>query len=204
MPSEAQSNPPDGPRPVDPVGDEKLRKSVEAALGPEVGTKETRARVVERVIRSVSEYYSGPLPHPRHLKAFEDACPGAGARILAMAEQAQSRQEDRLDKAMDYEYQDRRLGLHLGFYALIAVLIAGVIITAMGNVALGASLLGAAVLGAAIGPFIHGRHSQEESPKRAPTHTQNPALSSTPANPQLPSPEKPSFLTRILSMLGIR
>jgi uncharacterized membrane protein len=161
--------------PVDPVADKKLRESVEAAIGNEIGPEEVRARITERVVRSVvAEFYRGPLPHPRHLKAFEEACPGASDRILAMAEKAQERQENRLDKAMDYEYLDRRLGLYLGFSALVAVLVAGIVTLALGHKYVGSGLMAAGIIGTIVGTFVHGRRTARDKEEEDETPTEHP------------------------------
>jgi Predicted membrane protein (DUF2335) len=118
-PPPSTANAPAQVQPADQDTNRKLRESVEAAIGPEIGP-EDRARVAERIIRTAAEFYRGPLPHPRHLRAYEDVCPGAATRIVTMAEKAQDRQENRLDRAIEYEYRDRKLGLILGFSALIA------------------------------------------------------------------------------------
>ena len=192
LPLTGGANLPAATTPLDPVADKKLRETVEAALGADLGSPEIRARIAERVVQRVSaEFYRGPLPHPRHLKAYEDTCPGLATRIVAMAEKAHSRQEDRLDKAMDYEYGDRRLGLFLGFFALLALLGAGVIVIAMGDIKVGATLLGAAVIGTVIGTFVHGRRPMEEAEK-----PERPEQEATDTNG-----EKPSLMKRMLSML---
>jgi uncharacterized membrane protein len=148
---------------TDPPVEKRLRQSVEAAIAPEVAP-EKRALVVRRVVAAVSEeFYQGPLPHPKHLQAYEDASPGSANRILAMAEKAQERHEMRLDKAMDYEFADRRLGLFLGFFALLAILIAGVVIIALGQTLVGTGLLAAAGIGTVIGAFIRGREANYAS-----------------------------------------
>jgi Predicted membrane protein (DUF2335) len=114
----ADPKPPDAPPLADPAADKILRASVEAAIGSVIETERTRAEIVERVVRVVrAEIFRGPLPHPRHLQAYEDACPGLANRIVAMAEKAHSRQEDRLDRAITYEFEDRRLGMRLAFGA---------------------------------------------------------------------------------------
>jgi uncharacterized membrane protein len=145
---------PTPPAPADASGEKKLRETLEEALG----AVPNRGQVVDRVVRIVrQEIFRGPLPHPRHLQAYEDACPGAADRIVAMAEKAHSRAEDRLDTELDFEFADRRLGMHLGLAALIALLCSGTFIIWLGNVAVGGTLLGAAVVGTVIGTFVHGR-----------------------------------------------
>ena len=133
-------------------------------MGSAIGASETRNQVIDRVVQVVSsEVFRGPLPHPRHLRAYEATCPGLADRIVAMAEKAHAKQEDRIDRAMKYEYEDRRLGLFLGFFALLALLISGTFVVWLGNVVVGAGLLGAAVIGTATGIFVHGRRQQIES-----------------------------------------
>jgi uncharacterized membrane protein len=182
---------------ADPATEKKLRETVEAAIGPDLGTEEIRAQVVERVVQTVTaELFKGPLPHPRHLQAYESVCPGLADRIVAMAERAHRSQEARLDKAMDFEYKDRRLGLFLGFFALLALLIAGVIIVALGNVVVGSGLLGAAIIGTVIGTFVHGRHPEEKPAAR-------PAASSSKGETSPPS-ERTGILKRIFSIFSSR
>jgi uncharacterized membrane protein len=94
-----------------------------------------------------------------YLRGYESACPGAATRIIAMAEKAQERQENRLDKAMEYEYGDRRLGLILAFCALIALLGSGLIALGLGYDKVGGGLLAAGILSTIIGTFVHGRRS---------------------------------------------
>jgi uncharacterized membrane protein len=142
------------PTPTDTSGEKKLRESLEEALGQ----VPNRGQVVDRVVRIVrQEIFRGPLPHPRHLQAYEETCPGIADRIVAMAEKAHGRAEDRLDKELDFEFADRRRGMQLGFAALIALLCSGTFIIWLGNVAVGGTLLGAAVAGTVIGTFVHGR-----------------------------------------------
>lgn len=158
MANPPKQRPPTTPgAPSSPSRTEQLREQIEEAIGPLVQSGQ-RVQVVERVTRIVaSEIFQGPLPHPKHIQAYEDACPGAADRIIRLAEIAQARREDRRDKLVEHEYSDRRLGLKLGFTALAGLVIAGVIVVALGNVVVGSGLLGAAVLGTVAGTFVHGR-----------------------------------------------
>jgi predicted membrane protein DUF2335 len=111
-PEKADSQPSDGSpattktlTSADPSTDKKLRQTIEAALGAEIGP-DKRARVADRIVRRVESlfYYQGPIPPPEYVQGYENACPGAATRIIAMAEKAQDARNNRLDKAMDYEY----------------------------------------------------------------------------------------------------
>ena len=44
---------------------------------------------VERVTAvMISEHFSGPLPHPKHLAGYEAVAPGSADRIITMAEKS--------------------------------------------------------------------------------------------------------------------
>jgi uncharacterized membrane protein len=180
----AQSIPADSPAlptasvPKEPTSNENLRERVEEAIGPALGPNADRDQIVERVVGFVQgEIFRGPLPHPRHLQAYEDACPGLADRIVAMAEEAHNRFENRLDKELEYEFTDRRLGMWLGFGALVVLVASGTVVIALGNTAVGGGLLGAAVIGTAIGTFVHGRRDEKahtESEMREPSKANAP------------------------------
>jgi uncharacterized membrane protein len=149
----------------------EIRERVQETIGPLV-QGQARVQVVERVTQMMSaEIFRGPLPHPKHIQAYEDACPGAADRIIRMAEIAQQRREDRRDVVIANEYADRRLGMLLGFGALVAMIVGGVLLVYHGESEIGTGLLGAGVLGTVVGSFIHGRRQQEPETK---TQTDSP------------------------------
>jgi uncharacterized membrane protein len=136
----------------------EIREKVEETIGPLVQGGQARVQVVERVTQMMSaEVFRGPIPHPKHIQAYEDACPGAADRIIRMAETAQQRREDREDKLIQNEYDDRRIGLYLGFFSLLSMVLGGIFLVYNDKVLIGGSLLGAAVLGTVVGSFVHGR-----------------------------------------------
>jgi uncharacterized membrane protein len=148
----------------------EIRERVEETIGPLVPGGQARVQVVERVTQMMSaEIFRGPIPHPKHIQGYEDACPGAADRIIRMAEVAQTRLEDRRDTVIENEYSDRRLGMYLGFGALIAMVIGGVILVYHGEKEIGGTLLGAGVLGSIVKSFIHGRQPQTGEPSDEPS-----------------------------------
>jgi uncharacterized membrane protein len=149
-----------------PATTEKLRERVEEEIGPLVQSGQQRVQVIERVTQMMTaEIFRGPIPHPKHIQAYEDACPGAADRIIRLAEVAQKRNEDRKDVIISHEYSDRRLGLKLGFSSLVLLVLVGGGLVIAGFQVIGSGLLGAAVLGTVIGAFIHGRQPSGQSPK---------------------------------------
>ena len=95
------------PSSQDPEG-ESLRKAVEI-LRPLLRNPEQAAVAVQRVA-AVTENFSGPMPHPRHLKGYEEIVPGSAREILDMAK-AEQRHRHRMEwMEMVYPY----LGLVAG------------------------------------------------------------------------------------------
>lgn len=95
--------------------------------------------------------FSGPLPHPALLKAYNEACPGAGDRILAMAEE-EGKHRRHLEKdgqafAMKNFAEDDRRGQWLGFCLMMVAILCGTVLVAMGFAA------GAALLFGSLGTF---------------------------------------------------
>jgi hypothetical protein len=91
---------------------QQLRESLKEAIG----SVPNQEQLVERVVSVVSqEFFGGPIPHPRHLQAYEDICPGLAKRIVAMAEKAQVQ----LSEERQRDFIDRIVGMCLGFGALI-------------------------------------------------------------------------------------
>ena len=74
-----------------------------------------------------------------------------------MAETALNRNEDRLDKELQFEFEDRRRGMWLGFSALMAFLLSGLFVLWLGYPNIGATLLGAAAIGTVVLGFVNGR-----------------------------------------------
>ena len=77
-------------------------------------------------------HFTGPLPHPRILASYEEACPGAGNRIIAMAErQAAHRQTVEIESVRG-AISFTRLGMILGFSLVFATLLGGIVLLALG------------------------------------------------------------------------
>jgi uncharacterized membrane protein len=209
MPPEAESQKaeraPDEPKlPAPPQNDStaesQLKEKVEAALKTVIVEGNKRAEVTEAVISVVRrEKFHGPLPHPRHLQAYEKACPGLADRIVAMAEKGQDRSENRIDKLIDYEYGDRRLGMYLGFAALIGILAAGCFLIWLGATAIGTTLLGAAVIGTVVGTFVHGRRQKVFSLEN--DDDEEPATEGDGTPEKTPKPPAPGGIKGFLSRL---
>ena len=126
------------------------------------------------------EAFAGPIPHPDHFAAYEQALPGAADRILKLAE-AQSAHRQRQEKrAQDALIQARTRGQWFGFIMATVCLGLGGYLSASGVDIIGGVVLtvGLAQLGFAIyGKFRallrqDGERSprpREEGPPRIPS-----------------------------------
>ena len=103
------------------------------------------------------EYYSGPLPHPKHIEYFESVLTGSADRILSMAERQQEHNISMDKTSLDASVIDERRGMIWG-----GALFAGLILCAFISAILTKSatiptvFLGAAVIGG-IALFVNGR-----------------------------------------------
>lgn len=61
------------------------------------------------------ERYSGPLPHPKHVKEYEEVCPGCFDRILAMAEAEQRIQGSIAGRSQWFDFLLQASGLIIFF-----------------------------------------------------------------------------------------
>lgn len=133
-----------------------LRELIEREIGPLVDRGQ-REIIIERVQQIVvSEFFAGPIAHPRHLKAYEEVEPGAANRIITMAERTQDYNIIQGTKVVDAEIADRKLGMWLGFASLIILVGLATLFGLMGKDLVAGLFLTAAALGA-IGVFVNGR-----------------------------------------------
>ena len=74
-------------RTTDTTEPEVINKA--AILRPLLRNPNEATQVVARVV-AVAESFSGPMPHPRHLRGYEDIVPGGAREILEMAKGEQT------------------------------------------------------------------------------------------------------------------
>lgn len=130
--------------------------------------KQTSA-VVRIVAQEVIEHYQGPLPHPEHLRRFEEISPGAAARLIGMAEREQSHRHSMERSEINYPYYGLGAGLLIALVAVGGAIYLGYV----GNIAVAAALVSVPVIGC-IGWFVKSRVSlsKPESPPPPPQQHQ--------------------------------
>lgn len=109
--------------------------------------------------------FSGPLPHPGFLAAYEQVCPGAAARIIKMTED-QGEHRRALESRM---WRDQTIeaiaGLLCGFMISLAFIAAAVYTSIHGQPWVG-GVLGSLGLTGLVTAFINGKPHQETPPQR--------------------------------------
>lgn len=141
-----------------------LSHAIEAEIERTIGSLVqggARDQVVAKMTAlMVRESFSGPLPHPRHLAAYEQVSSGLAERIVAMAERGQQHTIDIDQAAINAEIDDRKRGMRYGLAVFLALIAAGLWVSLKTeSVGLTAVFLGAAAIGG-ITIFINGRNGK--------------------------------------------
>jgi uncharacterized membrane protein len=135
----------------------RIEQAIEKALEGKVQRRDLPL-VVEQLTRiAVREQFSGPMPHPKHLREYEDILPGAAERILSMAEQNIAHMKKMDEDSLEAEVDDRKRGMRYGaglFGLLIVLAFASLFVTDSEIVP--GMFLGAVTIGG-ITAFIKGR-----------------------------------------------
>ena len=148
-PDDAGKSPPD-------ITPDEMATEIERRIGSLVSGKQ-RDQVLAQVLSVVySERFSGPMPHPRHFRDYEDILPGSAERILRMAENAQEHNRQMEGAIVHAQIADQKRGMNFGFAALLVILSAAAFFAFFGNNIAAGLFLTTAVLGA-IPVFVKGR-----------------------------------------------
>lgn len=137
----------------------KIETLIERELEGKVQKRDLQA-VAHRITQiAVSEQFSGPMPHPRHLREYDEVLPGAAERILTMAEKNLDHVIDQGKTALTAQIEDQKRGMYFGailFGTLIVGAFASLFVTS--NPLVPGLFLGAAALGG-VALFVNGRKS---------------------------------------------
>jgi uncharacterized membrane protein len=144
------------PPPPNNAESNHLRTALDEKIGPLV-PKQQRREIVARVHRIlVSENFSGPMPHPRHLEGYEQILPGSAERILSMAEKAQDHNIAMETLIVRAEIDDQKRGMRYGLAGLLVALALAGYSAFLGRADLAAIFTGTVILGA-VTLFVRGR-----------------------------------------------
>ena len=104
-----------------------------------------------------AEMFSGPFPHPKHVKEYEECLPGCFDRMLTMAEKSQNSQIENNKKIIDHQINDSKRGMRYGLVALILIIVAATVCAVTNHDWVAGGFLGVGMIGV-VGRFIMGRH----------------------------------------------
>lgn len=107
------------------------------------------------------ENYSGPIPHPAHLAAYENIAPGLASRIVKMAEKELTHRIELTDKVATAEIKYRDKGLLYGLISLLALIGASLACAMTNHPKLAVAFIGVGFLGVA-GRFIDGKRARPD------------------------------------------
>lgn len=110
----------------------------------------------EKHLIRIARRISGPLPSAEEFQGYEMAVPGAGERILAMAERQSEHRQKREMRELDIISRDSRYGLIFAFVFSISALLGAFVLSYTDHTVSGC-ILGSTGLVTVVGAFIHGR-----------------------------------------------
>jgi uncharacterized membrane protein len=125
-------------------------------IGNLVG-RDQAPQITAQIVALVSEKFSGPIAHPRHLREYEDIVPGAADRIIRMAEDQLLHQRNMDEQALKAEIADTNAGRWFGFIALLCLIGAALVCAWIGQVWLAGLFIGAGALGT-ISVLVRGKN----------------------------------------------
>ncbi|MCU6339176.1 DUF2335 domain-containing protein [Enterobacter quasiroggenkampii] len=121
------------------------------------------------------EAFSGPYPHPKHLKGYEEILPGSAERIFNMTEAEMKHRHKMEEKVLDSAVARDTRGQILGVVSTLAALGAATYLTMHGHDTVGITIIG--VIVAITGIFVLrkyplGRAKSEEREQAEPESEQ--------------------------------
>ena len=140
------------------TGEVSIEEEIERALQGKVAEPELKDITLRLTKIAVNEQFSGPMPHPRHLREYDHIVPGSAERILSMAERNLDHNIATEKRCVSAEIKDRNLGMWLGA-AIFAMLIVGAFASLFvtSNPMVPGLFLGTAAIGGVVA-FIKGRN----------------------------------------------
>ena len=144
-------------------GDKRKEGALEGRLPTELPPEVIESlpeEVREVVLRAAS--FSGPLPPSAMFREYEDVLPGAGDRILSMAERQAAHRQEWEKTALRSAQRDSTRGQWLGFLISLGALAAATYLAMNGHVVM-PLLLGGAGLSGLIANFINSLRQRQST-----------------------------------------
>lgn len=126
--------------------------------------------VSEQVLSVIAERFSGPLPPPETMAAYDKILPGAAEKILNMAVNQSDHRMSMEKKMVEADIRDGRLGEWFAFIISMTAIIGGflVMLFVKGNTGtIVGGVFGIAGLGSVISVFITGTRRIKDKSKES-------------------------------------
>lgn len=127
---------------------------------------EPQRKAVEAILLgiSVTKHYSGPVPSPEMLKAYEEVLPGCAERLVSVFEQQTKHRMNIENQIVPHEIKQAGRGQNYGFILALAFLIVSGALIALGHEVAG-TVLGTVDLVALVSVFVLGKYYQRKERK---------------------------------------
>lgn len=145
-----------------------LGREIEPIVGPAIAPDVVKKTVA---ILHKTEVFSGPLPPPSQLEAYENIFPGFAGRIMAMAEKEQNNRHAMHALQVEHHVQSEKFSLRIALIFGIALILGACVCAYFRQVEIGCALVGVFGL-SGIGFFVKGRpvsHADDKGDDTGPT-----------------------------------
>lgn len=119
-----------------------------------------------KVVKAVSQEFSGPIPPPQVLAGYDNVQAGFANRIVAMAEKEQAHRHFIEDKALSSSISIQKRGQIFALILSLLILIGSMFLIYNGREISGSVLAGSVLIGLAY-TFINGRKRDEPKDEKA-------------------------------------
>jgi len=115
---------------------------------------------MQAIMEIAMERYSGPLPHPKILKQYDEIVPGSAERIIAQSEKQTDHRIAMESHVVTSGETNERIGMILGFLlAVLAICLAGFVVW-LGQPILGVTIFVAELVVLA-GVFVYAKTKRD-------------------------------------------
>jgi len=105
--------------------------------------------------------FSGPLPPPEVLIAYDEAVPGAAKKIIAMADRQAKHRQSLETAVINSDIRQSRWGLWAGLGVSLTAILFGSVLIYFGHDVAGATVAGLPTA-SLVGVFVHGTRSRRQ------------------------------------------
>ncbi len=165
-----------GENSLDPIPEEvsKVLDTIIEKL-PEEERDVTRAFLLSKMSL---EHFSGPIPHPRIIREYEEVLPGSANRILQMAENQQSHRHKMESLVIGSDIVMERLGLIAALVISMAIVLGGIYLIGSGKDIAGFAMVILQVAGVA-GVFLYNQRQKQAELKERQEEVEPPTADET-------------------------